>query len=190
MEINDQLLALAHRGDRKAQHTLYRACFPVLMAVCMRYRRDEQEAVATLNLGYLKILNNLDKYRPDVPFAAWIRRIMINTAIDEFRHEKKWRETTFYSDSLERERSDEPLDWNEADLRFNAEQLEAMLRRLPPATQQVFNLFALDGYSHQEISEMLGMSEGTSKWHVSAARKQLQIWLKTEMDGARLTVDG
>ncbi len=180
MQITDQLLTLAQRGDRKAQHELYRQCFPLLMSVCVRYKHDEQESVAAVNIGYLKILNNLDKYRPDVPFAAWIRRIMINTVIDEFRREKKWREVTYFSDDLERERPNEPLDWNEADLRFNAEQLEALLRRLPPVSRQVFNLFALDGYAHQEIGDMLGMSEGTSKWHVSFARKQLQTWIKAE----------
>ena len=116
MNIDPQLLQAAHQGDRKAQYALYRVCFPVLMAVCMRYRRDEQEAVSALNSGFLKIINHLDRYRRDeVRFEAWIRRIMINTAIDEFRREKKWRELTVFSDTIEREYPDEPLDWNEAE---------------------------------------------------------------------------
>ncbi|MBL7803483.1 MAG: RNA polymerase sigma factor [Saprospiraceae bacterium] len=181
MNVTADLLLAAQQGERKAQYDLYRLCFPVLMAVCMRYKRDEQEAVASLNGGYLKILNNLGRYHAEVPFEAWIRRIMINTLIDEFRRDKKWRDQTIYSDKLERERDEEPVDWNEADKRFDYQQLENLLHRLPPVTGQVFNLFALDGFSHAEISAALGMSEGTSKWHVNSARKQLQNWIRTEL---------
>lgn len=182
MNLDPQLLTAAHRGDRKAQYALYRVCFPVLMAVCSRYKRDQQETVAAVNTGFLKIINNLDKYRRDeVPFEAWIRRVMINTMIDEFRREKQWRELTVFTDAIERAYPDEPINWNEAEQRLDVQHLENLLRRLPPVTQKVFNLFALDGFSHREISEMLDMSEGTSKWHVNNARQQLQTWIKTEM---------
>src|SRR5262245_3044597 len=98
MHVDSHLLKAAHQGDRKAQYALYRLCFPILMAVCKRYRRDEQEAATALNNGFLKIINNLDRYRAgEVPFEAWIRRIMINTAIDEFRRDKKWRELTVFT---------------------------------------------------------------------------------------------
>lgn len=152
------------------------------MAVSVRYKRDQQEAVSAVNNGFLKIIQHLDRYkREEVPFEAWIRRIMINTVIDEFRREKKWRELTVFTEEIERSYPSEPIDWNEAEQRLDVQHLEALLRRLPPMTQKVFNLFALDGFSHQEISELLGMSEGTSKWHVSSARAQLQTWIKTEM---------
>lgn len=178
MNLDPQLLQAAHNGDRKAQYALYRVCFPVLMAVCVRYRRDEQDAVSALNMGFLKIINNLDRYkRAEVPFEAWIRRIMINTAIDEFRREKKWRELTVFTDDIERSHPEEPIVWSEVEKRVDVQQIETLMRRLPPMTQQVFNLFALDGFSHKEISDMLGMSEGTSKWHVNAARQKLQLWI-------------
>ncbi|HLP93242.1 MAG TPA: RNA polymerase sigma factor [Saprospiraceae bacterium] len=182
MNLDPQLLQAAHKGDRKAQYALYRSCFPVLMSVCMRYKRDQQEAVSAVNNGFLKIIQHLDRYnREEVPFQAWIRRIMINTVIDEFRREKKWRELTVFTDEMERAYPHEPIDWNEAEQRMDVAHLEALLRKLPPITQKVFNLFALDGFSHKEISEMLEMSEGTSKWHVSHARSQLQSWIKAEM---------
>jgi RNA polymerase sigma-70 factor (ECF subfamily) len=182
MHVDAQLLKAAAKGDRKAQYTLYRVCFPVLMSVCVRYRRDEQDAVTALNNGFLKIVQHLDRFETSgAPFEAWIRRIMINTAIDEFRREKKWRDATVFSGTMERDHSDGHVDWNEADQRLNAEHLEALLRRLPPVTQHVFNLFALDGFSHREISDLLGMSEGTSKWHVSNARTQLQSWIKADL---------
>jgi len=184
MHVDAHLLQAAHKGDRKAQYALYRVCFPVLMAVCARYRRDEQEAATAMNNGFLKIIKNLDTFRGgEVPFEAWIRRIMINTVIDEFRKEKKWRELTVFTGTLERDFPDEPLDWNEADQRLSFQHLEAMLRRLPPVTQQVFNLFALDGFSHREIGDMMGISEGTSKWHVNNARTKMQSWIRAENHG-------
>ena len=100
MQIDPQILLAAQRGDRKAQYQLYRICYPVLMAVCARYHRDEQDAVSALNNGFLKITQKLDTWRSgEVPFEAWIRRIMINTLIDMFRREKKWREMTVLTDS-------------------------------------------------------------------------------------------
>ncbi|MBN8683891.1 MAG: RNA polymerase sigma factor [Chitinophagales bacterium] len=182
MQIDPQILLAAQRGDRKAQYQLYRICYPVLMTVCARYHRDEQDAVSALNNGFLKITQKLDTWRSgEVPFEAWIRRIMINTLIDMFRREKKWREMTVLTDNMEKTTSgQEQIDWNEADKRISLQHLENLLRRLPPVTCQVFNLFALDGYSHKEIGEMLEISEGTSKWHVNHARQKLQGWIKAE----------
>lgn len=180
MNLDPQMLKAAHAGDRKAQYALYRSCFPILMAVCMRYKRDKQEAVAALNDGFLKIVNNLDRYkREEVPFEAWIRRIMINTIIDAFRKDKKWRELTVFTEHIEQAYPEEPIQWNEAEQALNVNYLEGLLRRLPPVTRHVFNLFALDGYSHKEIGEILQISEGTSKWHVNHARVQLQSWIKS-----------
>ena len=78
---------------------------------------------------------------------------------------------------MEREVPGGPIDWNEAEQRLHVQYLETLLRQLPPMSQKVFNLFAVDGFSHREIAEMLHISEGTSKWHVSQARRQLQVWI-------------
>ncbi len=177
MNVDPLLLQAAHRGDRKAQYALYRDCFPVLMAVCARYQRDEQATAAAVNNGFLKIIQHLDRYDPEAPFIAWIRRIMINTLIDEFRREKKWRAQTTFPEDIEREVPPEAVDWNEAEQRLHVQYLESLLRRLPPMSQKVFNLFAVDGFSHREIAALLGISEGTSKWHVNQARHQLQVWI-------------
>jgi RNA polymerase sigma-70 factor (ECF subfamily) len=172
-----QLLKDAAGGDRKAQYQLYRRCFNVLMSVCMRYRRSEKEAVAMVNEGFLKIIRYLDKYKPETPFEAWIRRIMINTLIDDFRKNRKVTELIEHRDFSDSEGLGELIDFNEADQLFDAAQLEALIRALPPVSGKVFNLFAIDGYSHTEISEMLDISVGTSKWHVSFARQRLQEML-------------
>lgn len=151
------------------------------MSVCMRYKVDYNEAKSSVNAGFLKILNNLDRYDPKVPFEAWIKRIMINHVIDEFRKNRKVQELIEYTDFNERQVPN-LVDYNEADKAFDATDLEAMIKTLPPITQKVFNLFAIDGYSHLEIAKMLSISDGTSKWHVSSARKKLQEIINQKMN--------
>jgi len=146
---------------------------------------DQDEAKSSVNAGFLKIINNLGRYNPDIPFDAWIRRIMINHVIDEFRKNRKVQELIDYTDFSEKQTPD-LVDYNEADKAFDASDLESMIRSLPPVTQKVFNLFAVDGYSHKEISKMLNMSEGTSKWHVSSARKKLQEIINQQMNSKKV----
>jgi RNA polymerase sigma-70 factor (ECF subfamily) len=175
--VNQPLLNDAAKGDRRAQFQLYKRCFSVLMSVCVRYRRSEEEAAAMVNEGFLKIVNSLTKYSPETPFEAWIRRIMINTLIDDFRKNRKVQELIENQDFTDTNNHNGLVDFNTADLQFEAGQLEAMIRSLPPMSQKVFNLFAIDGYGHLEISELLGISEGTSKWHLSFARQRLRDML-------------
>ncbi len=172
--IDFQLLEDTIKGDRRAQFQLYKRCSSVLMSVCSRYRPTESEAVAMMNEGFLKILQNLKKYSTDVPFEAWIRRIMINTLIDDFRKNRKVSELMESHDFTDTSSHEEFVDFNTADLQFDAGQLEAMIQTLPPVSLKVFNLYAIDGYSHSEIGAMLGISEGTSKWHLSFARQRLR----------------
>jgi RNA polymerase sigma-70 factor (ECF subfamily) len=133
------------------------------MSICIRYKSDEAEARAVLNQGFLKILTNLDKYNSNIPFEAWIRRIMINTIIDEFRKYKKHKERVQYTDFIANDTFDNRVDFNEADQMFDAEAIEYFIKQLPEVAQKVFNLYVIDGYSHREIGEMLDISEGNSK---------------------------
>ena len=176
--VNQPLLHDAANGDRRAQFQLYKSCFSVLMSVCVRYRRSEEDAVAMVNEGYLKIINNLPRYSPETPFEAWIRRIMINTLIDDFRKNRKVHELIENQDFTDTNNHNGLVDFNTADLQFEAGQLEAMIRSLPPMSQKVFNLFAIDGYGHLEIGRLLGISEGTSKWHLSSSRQRLRELLE------------
>ncbi len=165
-------------GDRKAQFQLYKSCYTSLMSVCLRYQQDEASAAAMLNEGFLKILTNLDKYRPEVSFVAWSKRIMINTLIDDFRKNRKVKELIESKDFHVEEPKVSTFDWNTADQQFDAEQLEYLIQQLPPMSQKVFNLFAIDGYSHREVAEALDISEGTSKWHLSSARQKLMEMMR------------
>ena len=174
MNIDPQLLKACREHDRRAQFRLFKFCFSFLMSVCVRYTKSRDDATELLNMGFLKILMNLDKYREEVPFGLWIRRIMINAIIDEHRKYKKEKELIIYEDFDDRQNNSELLDYNDADQRFDAEELESLIAMLPPVTRQVFNLYVIDGYSHKEIGDKLGIAEGTSKWHLSFARKRLK----------------
>lgn len=186
MRIDPTILNKCKKGDRKAQFDLYNRCFPILMGVCMRYKKDESEAAQILNTGFLKILNGLKKYKDNVPFEAWIRRIMINTVIDEFRKNKKSRDLVEHTNFETPEFYSDQVDYNIADQAFDAEDVQRFIDKLPKMSKRVFNLFAIDGYSHREVSEELGISVGTSKWHLSFARSKVQELMKEAIDSAKI----
>jgi len=173
MLVDKSLLLDCQNNVRRAQFELYHKCYGILMSICLRYERNKQDAEELLNMGFLKIVTKLDKYNTDVPFEAWMRRIMINTIIDEFRKNKKAKEHLEYTD-FNGIHENKSVSYNEADLLFDAEELEKMIRTLPPVTQKVFNMHVIDGYSHKEIAAEMNMGVGTSKWHVSNARKILR----------------
>jgi RNA polymerase sigma factor (sigma-70 family) len=179
MNIQPQLIAACIKQDRKAEYELYRLSYSYLMSICMRYSRDKDSASEALNAGYLKILKNLVNYRPDVPFKAWIRRIMVNTLIDEYRRRRREKEKVSYVENYF-----ETADFsevNEALSRISYLQILDQINLLPEATKKVFNLFAIDGYSHKEIGAMLMISEGTSKWHLNSARQKLKEYIENSV---------
>ncbi len=175
MTVSTELLNACRRNDRRAQYDLYRACFPVLMGICTRYKRDRDEASATVNQGFLKICTSLEKWRSEeVPFEAWVRRIMINTVIDEFRASKKEREMVQSTDPALMPTGQNNTSWNMAESNLSTETILKLIQKLSPMAQKVFNLFVMDGFSHEEIGKMLDISDGTSKWHLNAARTKLK----------------
>ncbi|MBK6943577.1 MAG: sigma-70 family RNA polymerase sigma factor [Flavobacteriales bacterium] len=169
--VSEALIARCIREEPKAQYELYRVLHGLMMSVCKRYERNEQDAVACMNQGYLKVLKNLKKRRPEVPFELWVRRIMINTMIDAFRKNKERKAHEKMETPIEESRSSEV---NEYLKQMESEAFAQLLDRVPDMSRKVFNLFVMDGFSHSEIAELLGISAGTSKWHVSHARQVLQ----------------
>ncbi len=169
--IHESLIERCLKREPKAEYELYRALYGQMMAICSRYERNRDDALDRMNQGFLKILTNLGKRRPEVPFELWTRRIMINTVIDSHRQEKQRRET----ESLDAPLDESALtDVNDYLKQMDADAFAELLERVPDMSRRVFNLFAIDGYGHQEIATMLGISEGTSKWHVSHARQVLR----------------
>lgn len=169
--IPETLITRCARQEPKAQYELYRALHGLMMSICMRYARNRQDAVARMNQGFLKVLQNIDRRRPEIPFDAWVSRILINTVIDGFRKERGRREMELVMDAPDNGQAALANDYLRT---MEAEAFARLLDGVPPMSRNVFNLHAIDGYGHAEIAEMLGISEGTSKWHVSNARSILQ----------------
>ncbi|HQQ93535.1 MAG TPA: RNA polymerase sigma factor [Bacteroidia bacterium] len=172
MDVQPRLIALCIRQDRKAEYELYRISYSYLMSICLRYSKDRDSASESMNVAYMKILKSLKTYNPVIPFKTWIRRITINTLIDEYRKNKREGEKISYVDSYYDSVSYSEA--NEALSRISCKQIYEHISHLPEATRNVFNLYVIDGFSHKEIGELLGISEGTSKWHLNAARQKLK----------------
>lgn len=168
------------RGERRAQQRLYELTYGRLMNVCLRYTKDDEEARSYFVQGFLKILNNLSRYTHDGPFESWACRVMINAVLDDLRRNKRYKQTHVHSEAQQIENHQPDIAWNAFEQRANADDVLALVRKLPEATRDVFLLFGIDGYSHKEIGAMLGISEGTSKWHVSEARKKLIVMLSAQ----------
>jgi RNA polymerase sigma-70 factor (ECF subfamily) len=178
MEIElEKLIGLCLKQDRKAESALYKYCFTKLMPICHKYYKSKDDTLEQINKAFLKILNNLSRFDGGKSFDAWIKTIMVNTIIDEFRVNNK-RNTLFIDKDYEQVDLDfHPFNLNEAEAKLTAADIQVHIQQLPESSKMVFNLFTVDGYNHKEIGEMLGITEGTSKWHLNNARKILKIKL-------------
>ncbi len=174
VEVTAEIVKACLRDDRRAIKLLYMYCFKRLMPVCFRYHLNEEDARAALNMGFMKILKGLEAIDEEFNFNAWSKRIMINSLIDEYRRNKKHREHLQYRETERELEVNVDSVVNSADSNFGYNTIMKMVENLPPISAKVFSLYVVDGYNHKEIGELLGISEGTSKWHLSTARKILR----------------
>ena len=174
--VGEELLKRCMKDDRKAHYELYKLCYGILMSVCVRYGNSQEQSVELMNIGFLKIVRNLEKYKPEIPFEAWIRRIMINTIISEYHKENKHRKH-IDNNVQDFERVAHNADFNMGDLNLDVEVIMEALKLLPETSRNVINMFVFEGMSHDEIAAVLGISQGTSKWHLHEARKKLKVVL-------------
>ena len=165
MQVTLELLAKCRKNDRKSHNELYRHCYGFMMAICLRYSCNREDAQGLLNLAFLKIISNLDKYKAEIPFGSWVNRITVNAIIDEFRRDKKRRENMSSVD-IDEMRTTHLVDFNQASQQLDAEELEKMIQQLPDMSRKVFNLFAIEGYTHKEIGE----NAGNERWNKQMAR--------------------
>ncbi len=171
---SDELIAACIKGDRKAQKKLYDLYSARLMAVSMRYSKSLDAAEDVLQEAFLKIFNNLRSLRNNNDPAAWMKKILINTAINHQRG-KLYLFPMVDVNYLKRG-YDESVALSE----FHMDELLDMIRQLPNGCRLIFNLFAIEGYSHKEIAEKLKISEGTSKSQYARAKQLLQRKLTDE----------
>ncbi|WP_262511911.1 RNA polymerase sigma factor [Chitinophaga dinghuensis] len=160
-------------NNRKAQEQLYRLTYSFAMAIAMRYALDEHEAADILGQAYVKMFRSIQSFDATKGnFHGWLKRIVINEALDQIKQRSKF-------SHLELESAEEPFVNNSIIEKTDAAAIMRLIKQLPPATHAVFVLFAIDGYTHKEIAAELHISEGTSKWHLSEARKILQQKITT-----------
>jgi RNA polymerase sigma factor (sigma-70 family) len=163
------------RKERSSQKDLYRLYYGYAMRICLRYAKSKDEAVEMVNDGFMKVFMNINRFDKDRSFNAWISTIMINTSIDYYR-------TRMRQIQMEELKTHHELEDSENILsHLNYEDLIKLVQKLSYAYRTVFNLFAIDGYSHEEISIMLSISIGTSKSNLFKARENLKKMLAETM---------
>lgn len=160
--------------NKKAQLYFYKYCFNVLMRVAIRYKKNKDDAAILVNESFLKILQNIEKYDLKKPLEPWLRRIIINLAIDDFRKNKKYLETIKKTDTSLYENTFKTDTAIDEQMNFK-DMLDIINKLLPKGTKVVFFLKSIDGYSHKEIAEKLKISIETSKWHIKNANKILRL---------------
>ncbi len=174
---SQELLEGCIREERGYQKELYEKYYGRMMAVCLRYTNNREEARDILNEGFMKVFKNLAKYKPKHSLEAWIKRIMINTAIDHYRKNKKLRNNV----DIEYASTKPAEDNNNIIHQLTAQEILKLVQRLTPAYRTVFSLYVIEGYNHREIGEKLGISEGTSKSNLAKARGKLRTMINTEL---------
>lgn len=138
------------------------------MGVCLRYAKNQAEAEDILQDGFVKVFSNLHKFQPYGSFEGWVRRIFVNTAIEYYRQRRRFMINDIELENQDFEFSDDVLD------KMAAEEIIALIKDMPDGYRMVFNMYAIEGYSHKEIADELGISVGTSKSQYSRARSYLQ----------------
>lgn len=172
LELNSGLLNDCVAGKQQAIKKLYHICFPDMYRVGYRYVQNKEDIQDIVNTAFLKILNALPDYKDEGKFSGWVKTITVNTSLDYVRRIKRNREI-FSSEDLDyvaQTGKGESQNWNND---LEADDLMTLLHQLPDKHRIILNLFAIEGYNHKEISEMLGISEENSRWYVSQARKKL-----------------
>ena len=165
-----EIIVLCKDGNSVAQEKLYKLFYGAMMNICLRYSRNSDDAVEVLNTGFLKVFQHIDKYAGDgEQFPAWVRKIMVNTALDKIRYEKNRSANTVPMGI----NSDVNYSENDAIGNLGEQVLIKMIQELPPTSRAVFNFYVFENYNHKEIAEMLAITESTSQWHLLNARRML-----------------
>ncbi|MBL7940429.1 MAG: sigma-70 family RNA polymerase sigma factor [Flavobacteriales bacterium] len=172
---DEQLASGCVNGDPIAQKALYQQFARKMMSICMRYAHDRDQAQDILQDGFVKVFQKMDHYRGDGPLGGWIARTMVNTALDHIRRNKPYDHSLDLTEAEHLHSEDEHVLSG-----MTTDELMELIQALPAGYRTVFNLFAIEGYPHKDIAEMLGISENTSKSQFMKARAYLRKLLPKE----------
>lgn len=164
---DEQLVQGCIANDRHWQEVFYRRFFPTMMEMCLRRTDDRDEAMSIVNNGFLRVFKKIHLFSFKGSLEGWVRRLVWHSLADYFRDKQK------YVHFLVFEERDDPETSSPSGQLF-VEDILQMVNALPPASAEVFRLYAIEGYSHAEIGQQLGISDGTSKWHLATARQKLK----------------
>lgn len=184
MNSDDQIIVGCLDGKRKAFSMLFNNYAPVMLGVCMRYCKNRIDAEDVMQDGFIKVFGQIHKFRREGSFEGWIKRIMINAAIDNYQSNLKH---AFHEDVTEITKTAAIVDYQEEDddipeeLKIPHEKLMEMIQELPDGYRVVFNLYAIENFNHKDIASMLAISENTSKTQLLKARKALRKKIETLM---------
>jgi len=165
----DELIKRCKAGERKAQELLYKRFASKMLGVCIRYAADRMEAEDMLQNGFIRVFQKINDYRGDGSFEGWVRRIMVHSSIEFYRKHHKLMQVVDLGEEAH-EQSANP----QVTASLAAKDLMMLIQQLPPGYRIVFNLFAIEGYSHKEIAALAGITEGASKSQLSRARSVLK----------------
>lgn len=166
-----RLIAGCLAEERWAQKQLYEKHYGKMMGICLRYSNNQEDAKDILNEGFIKVFRYLQRYKVGTSLEGWIRRIMINTSIDYYRKAIRHR-----TEDLEQAEQSPSID-EDPICKYSAKEILSIIQQLPPSYRMVFNLFAIEGYTHKEIAEQLDISESTSRSNLVKARTKLKALL-------------
>lgn len=170
-----ELITACLRNSRKAQEQLYRKYAKTMFHICLSYCADRDQAKDILQEAFIKAFRKLGTFNSSNSFEGWLRRIVVNTALDHIRKSQKWSFITIDEQAVDLEDTPETPAFQ-----YSTRKVLRMIGELPPGARAVFNLYALDELSHKEIASRLNISEGTSKSQYNRARNLLKKWLQKE----------
>jgi RNA polymerase sigma-70 factor (ECF subfamily) len=172
-EIDNSIIEGCRSNNKSAQEKLYHLFYRYGMSISLPYTNSEEEAMEVVNDGFIKVFKNINVFDEKKKFRVWFRRIMVNSAIDHFRKNKNHYYHIDTDDISIPDFNDNVIDT------LSAEEIMNLVQNLPPAYKMVFNLYALDGFKHSEIANMLNISIGTSKSNLAKARNKLKVAIDT-----------
>lgn len=166
------------KNERRAQSALYELYYPLMKNVVSRYANQHDDKSSLINAGFFKVLKYIKSFDEKFALATWIRNVIINNCIDEYRKTRN-KETNILIEDLE----DVPvqLEFNQGLKNLEEKDLLEILNVLPNMSRKVFNLFAIDGFKHNEIADLLSISAGTSRWHLNFARNKLKELITNQL---------
>jgi len=177
----EQIIEGCLKNDRRVQKALYDKYSPKMYAICLRYAKDKAEAQDVLQDGFMRVFMNVKQFSEGNSFEGWMRRIFVNTAISNYKSNLKH----YYHQDIEEHGDSSSISYKINDSEFTQEELMDAVKNLSDGYRMVFNLYAIEGFKHKEIGEMLGIDVATSKSQYHRAKKILQVQLQ-EMQKEKL----